>query len=186
MAQELFPELAGIGKRSNGTSQQAAEEVSAPQANKTEETVVQVDVVFDGQVPEAAVASQETSDKAEEEEEDADEKNKKIQIYMANAESTITPNTNFSYCFGQIKFANEMKKPVQALTVEIVYGPYPNTYNIRNLVKDSEQSESVTFVGETCKHILEMPKVTIKRCVVEKMTEAECKKRVEFIPLRGS
>ena len=202
MAQELFPELARVGKPSAPKPQQ--------EVQSTSETVAQDDAVTEGEAPEldieqikaivqaenpAPVPQKRVTKQAkppkdaeakEEEEDDQEDKGKKIQIYMADVNATITPNSNFSYCFGQIRFSNTMKRPVQALSVQITYGPYSNTYNIRNLVKDTEQAVSVTLIGEECERIMDMPQMQVKRCVVEKMSEAECIKRVEFIPLRGS
>ena len=42
------------------------------------------------------------------------------------------------------------------------------------------------MVGKACEHILDMPQMEIKRCVVENMDPEKCKQKVQFIPLRGS
>ena len=194
MAQELFPELAGL--KQTGETEQVAEEIdvvmpdgvrSVGQTEDVAEVTEVVDVEQSDTPAEVSTESPEVNVAEEEpnpEEEEDDEE--KIQIYMASIDSTITPNRNFSYCFGQIKFSTTTKKPVQALDVVITYGPYPSTYNIRNLVKDNEQAVAVTLVGDVCERIMDMPEMTVKRCVVEGMDEAKCKSKVSFTPLRGS
>ncbi len=119
----------------------------------------------------------------ETEEDEEDENAQKIIIYLASAESTTPPNQNMAYCFGDLKFASTLKRPVKALDVTLTYGGYTSTYKIRNLVKNVEQSESFGLVGDACNLIMDMPKMNITQCVVEDMSEANCKKKVSFLPL---
>ena len=162
----------------SGTTQDEATDAATQEETVEEE----VDLFATSQATEEVVEEEVEAEEEEEEEEEEP----KIIIYMEAAKSTMTPNRNFSYCFGALKFANTMKRPVQALDVVLTYGPYPSKFNVRNLVKGKEQKASLTLMGETCAHIMEMPEVQINRCVVENMEENTCKKKVEFLPLRGS
>ncbi len=211
VAQELFPELAGLG----GRTQTVEKKVVTP-AEKTSDPVIEEDVpaiggedvlgVEDGLTEEdlADAAELETTteevdlfaapveeqqqkeaEDAEEEEEEEEEEEQKITVYMQDAEATITPNRNFSYCYGIIKVLSTMKKPVQVLDITLKYGALTSKYNVRNLVKDNEQTGTITLMGDACDHIMDMPEMTITACQIEDMEEAACKKKVEFLPLRG-
>lgn len=206
-AEELFPELSRIkGSRTEQVASNASKP-ETPVTNPAEEPSSEIDpseyavsledeyyenfknaglegedLFATGNVESPEQKDEEIKEEKKEEEEDDEQK---IIVYMANVNATMTPNSNFSYCFGEIKFLNTMKRPVQALNVVLTYGSYSTSYNVKNLVKDVEQKGSVTLVGDVCNQIMDMPKMTIKRCVVENMEETACKKKVEFVPLRG-
>ncbi len=138
---------------------------------------------------EQAVVSSENPVNPEEEaaqEEEEEEENKRIIVYMSDAQATITPNKNFSYCFADLKFRNERKKPVTLLDVNVAYDDYDFNYKINNLVKDADQQESVTLVGTACEKIMDMPSFKVNRCVIEGLSEEACKKKVVFSPIKGS
>ena len=209
-AQELFPELAGLGGRTKQVEKKAvAEPKPAPvvaetkqealpeiggeslsaedgvltaedMGTATEETVTEEVDLFAAPAPQEEAKEEEADEEEEDEEED-----QKITIYMQDADATITPNRDFSYCFGILKVTSTMKKPVEALDVVLKYGGLTSNYNIRNLVPKDEQTGTISLMGEACEHILDMPEITIKTCRVPEMSEAKCKKKVEFLPLRG-
>lgn len=131
------------------------------------------------------VTEQETVEENETEEE-ADEDEQKIIIYMSSADITTPPDYNFAYCFATLKYASSMKRPVQALDFTLTYGDFTSTFNVRDLVKGVEQSsDKFALVGDMCAQVMEMPQMEIKRCVIEGMDEAKCKKKVTFLPLKG-
>ena len=165
------------------TQEEISEALSDGEGTVAVEATEEVDL-FKAQ---SETPTQEASTEEATPEEDEDEEDEaKITIYMEAIRSTMTPNRNFSYCRGVLKFLNTMKRPVQALDVILTYGPYPASFNVRNLIKDKEQAASLTLMGDACERIMDMPEMEIKRCVVEGMSEAKCKKKVEFLPLRGS
>ncbi|MBQ3695380.1 MAG: hypothetical protein II938_00190 [Alphaproteobacteria bacterium] len=204
-AQELFPELAGVGGQQRKAAPVSVQAPSVSEETLTvtaEENIPDVASVVDGTQSEneeittvteieqpadlfAAPAPQEApSEPQEEEQEEEDDGQQRITIYLDNAKATITPNRNFSYCFGLLKFLNTLKRPVLALDIVLKYNNLTTGYNIRDLQPNVEQIGSFSLVGDACERILDMPTVTIKTCRVEDMEEATCKKKVEFIPLR--
>ena len=120
----------------------------------------------------------------DDEEEDEDSENQYITIYSDNVKATITPNRNFSYCFGEIRFENTLKKPVTEISVDLDYSGIVSSFTVRNLQPKTEKTESLTLVGEACENIMGTPGITIKRCAVPEMAESTCKKKVVFMPLR--
>ena len=208
VAQDLFPELAGLGGRTKNVEKKVepdtapapvVEEEVAVESVETgsEETLTEEDMADSLGVE--TVQEQETDlfaapvveenkveeEATEEEEEEEEHEEQKITIYMQDAEATMTPNRNFSYCFGILKVLSTMKKPVVALDVVLKYGDLTTNYNVRNLVKDAEQTGTITLMGDSCEHIMDMPEMTIKTCKIPDMDEKACKKKVEFLPLRG-
>lgn len=209
MAQGLFPELAGLDGREKNTKKAPVAQV-APAENLEEEhmpeikldaTALEVDADVEI-VDESAdveevnaesevdlfaqktenVETKKVDTEAQEEEKD-EEDELKIIVYLTSAEVVTPPNQNFAYCFGDLKFANTLKRPVQVLDFDLAYGPFVSTYKVRNLVKGTEQTDSFGLAGDACNLIMDMPKMEVKRCVVEGMDEAVCKKKVIFIPL---
>lgn len=210
MAQELFPELAGLGggKRTvaapvvKGTNE--AQVVKPTEATTQEDDLPQIAQTLeeesaesqDGEIIEekpadepdlfAAPTQEETpAVPTQEEEEEEDDPEQRITVYMDDAQATLTPNRDFSYCFGVLKFLNTLKRPVQALSFTLKYGDLSMDYNPRNLMPNQEQTGTINLIGTACEQILDMPEITIKKCVVEEMSEANCKKKFEFLPLRG-
>ena len=197
MAQDLFPELAGLGNRPKAQAQTNEE----TEETFSEENIITTQQVEDEEIEEIAELSENEKQieivpintkntiglgEVAAPEEEEEEEDQKIQIYMADANATITPNDNFSFCSGQIKFASTMKYPVQNLEVTLTYGSFSNTYVVSNLNKNEEQAVSITLVGKACEHIMDMPQMEVKRCVADRMSEDKCKQAVEFIPLRGA
>ena len=212
LAQGLFPELAGFGGRERKSTQKPTETVAPASdssedhmpdikaSTSTEDETLKTDEELATKTNESEASTQpepdlfapnekaETTEQAPLPSENIEEKteednNQKIIIYLASADSTTPPNENFAYCFGDLKFASTFKRPVQALTVTLTYGPYSSTYTIKNLVRNVEQSNSFGLVGDACNSILDMPKMEITQCVIEGMDEAACKKKVTFLPL---
>ncbi len=210
MAQELFPELAGVkghtkespqsvniqvkektleeevSHQKEGEAEEGGEEKLSAEGELSEEDGIGSETETETDLFEEKTKVEETEEApVEESEEEEDEKDQKITIYMQDADATITPNRDFSYCFGILKILNTLKKPVQALDVVLNYGGLTTKYNIRNLQPQGEQTGSITLMGRACETILDMPEMTINACKVEDMKEATCKKKVEFLPLRG-
>jgi len=207
VAQELFPELAGLGGRTKAVEKKVAtptptvkeednlpvigEDVLGVEDGLTEEDLADAAKIETTTTEEvdlfaAPVAEEQQPEATEEEEEEEEEdEEQKITVYMQDAEATITPNRNFSYCYGIIKVLSTMKKPVEALDITLKYGGLSSNYNVRNLVKNNEQTGTITLMGDACEHIMDMPEMTIKTCKIADMEEAACKKKVEFLPLRG-
>ena len=209
-AQELFPELAGVGGRQRpATAQQktstpppaptaasTTEEDNLPSIPSTEESVTEEsgetaiteptsetpNQETDLFAPKQAEATQQAEQQEEQEEEDPEQR---ITVYLEDAQATITPNRNFSYCFGVLKFLNTLKRPVLALDIVLKYGSLTASYNVTNLMPQVEQTGSFNLLGDACERILDMPEVTINKCQVEDMDEKTCKKKFEFVPLRG-
>ena len=210
IAQGLFPELAGLGDREKKVNPvqdepvaQAVVDNDVPDVllddgveldDDTERVKMDADELDEAskgaddevdlfQVKDKKVEEQVVETASDEKDEQGGEDDPKIVIYTSSTEVVIPPNKNFAYCFGDLKFASTLNRPVQALDVVIAYGPFVSTYQIRDLVKGKEQSDSFGLAGDACELITGMPQMEIKRCVVEGMTEDVCKKKVVFLPL---
>jgi len=201
-AQGLFPELEGFDSDKNTVTkappqQQKKEEVLPPIIQEPVDAVKEKgDEVFDQKTevdlftaeqkaPEETTPTVEENTATEEADEGVDsEEPAQIQIYSDNVDATITPNRNFSYCFGSIKFYNGLRRPIQNLVVVLTYGDLETKYSIRNLAPRKTQTEKITLVGTACEQLMDMPKVDVQKCQVPDMEENTCKKRVSFVPLR--
>ena len=205
MAQELFPELAGMGGRTKTVEKKVAAPATpaptkaldeddlppiAPEVGETETNMqTQQDETVGTATEEANLfdTPEKPADEpveAEDEEEEEEDESQRITVYLADAKSTITPNRDFSYCFGVLKFLNTLKKPVQALSFTLKYGNLKMDYST-SLQPKQEQTGSIALVGTACEHIMDMPEITFKKCVVEGLSEKACWKKFEFLPLRG-
>lgn len=216
LAQELFPELAGIGGRQRTAAQKPAPAQKEVVATQTTENTQQEQKELDDNLPviapqEDLTASEQTEtekpettpagmgdtavlfapkkeeqpQQEEQKEEEEDDPEQRIIVYLEDARATMTPNRNFSYCFGALKFLNTLKRPVLALDLVLKYGDMNAKYSVKNLMPKVEQKGTFNLLGESCEHILDMPEITIKKCQVENMEEKTCKKKFEFVPLRN-
>ncbi len=207
-AQGLFPELEGFGPdagvaapkskkelKKNETEEvpqiapEAVEKVEEEEQPSGEEAAQkeETDLFAENKEPESVVTAEsqdKSADGAEEEETEEEKRSAQIRIYSDNVDATITPNRNFSYCFGSIKFYNGLRRVIQNLEVKLTYGDIEANYTIRNLAPKATQEESITLLGTACEVIMEMPAVEVKKCQVPEMEENACKKRVVFVPLR--
>ncbi len=206
VAQELFPELSNLGRGRGKPTEEVApvpeettttveedlpaieggeeEAVEAETAVKEAQSATTEEDLF-APVEETPATEESAEEEApEEEEEEEDGAAGKIVIYSDNVDSTIVPNRNFSYCFGQIKFYNGLQKPITRLSVTLTYGDLFTNFNIRNLGPKQTKEEKITLVGTACEVLMDVPQIDIKKCEVPEMEEVACKRRVTFVPLR--
>jgi len=121
------------------------------------------------------------SQEAEKEEEDPDEEGNLV-VYLSKFRGTITSNTVNSFCFATVTLKNQLNVTLKEFQSVLTYEKIPVKFNVKNLAPDAEFSKDITLVGPACTKLTEAPPITIKKCLMAKMGEEACKKRVVFRP----
>ena len=184
MAQEsLFPEYSGIIEEEENQAitdeniEKIFEEENIEELDK-KEVSDEVDLFQEKETkqPEKPVVAEE-----KEPEETEEEKKQKIEIGVVEANSTLTPNRNMSFCSVKFAVENKTKKEITNISGNFTIGSYTKQFKFSKVGKGAKKDEDFYFVGDSCEQVLSMPAIEITKCQVLDWSEKKCRSKVQII-----
>ena len=192
----LFPELEGQFQQP-AVAEKPVVSGSAVEKADPETEVMDLDVAMEVEEeqkmnpPVAKPESQKKPAKAEDtnSQDNEEKENEKVEgnvvIEVQNVEGVLPYARTLAYCTGEAVLTNESDTILRQLSLTITYKDMPKELSYTYVGKKKSRTQKFMLIGLPCENILGMPKVEIKTCKLGKLSEEECKKRVQFIPPQG-
>ena len=168
----LFPDLASI---SVPNDKSVSAEKPSEEVLKTQELFLEEEVV----VP----TKQDASSKAAAEETEDSNNEEAIFVTLTDSQGMLTSDRKSSYCSAVFKALNLTKKKLKLLSGQFTVGTTTHPFEFKDMAKEEVSGSRYMFLGADCEKILDTPRVDVRSCQLEKVSEAKCKKMVHYLVL---